>query len=240
MLSPLLDGELVAWDDNSQPRMWDFCLVGKDRGHRASVEVTRNTKQSLKALNEQLLQTGVHWKAPRWLVRRWAVQLEHSAQPRRVRSAIFEVLKQAEDGGHSHIGSRYGMPMHQEAQALGIWSAIDIGVRNGKVYVTAGPSGWWGDHGHVTKGLLLEAERNEQKLRAAPPPRHLAIWVDAAAVAATIEITERGPARDPVELPPYVDVAWALCGEADLGRAAIWRVENHLAWTVLREFSFAR
>lgn len=165
---------------------------------------------------------------------RWAVQFEHTARPKRIQTKIFRLLERAELAGYSQIGSRYGMPMHNEARALGIWSAIDIGDRNGKVYVVPGPSGWWGDHGHVTDGLLVEAERNEEKLRSAPAPRHLVIWVDYAAIAATIEMTERGPSQDPVQLPSYVDVAWALCGEADLNGVAIWRAEDGQTWSVLR------
>lgn len=86
--------------------------------------------------------------------------------------------------------------------------------------------------------MLHEADRNEEKLRLAPPPRHLAVWIDAIAIAETIEMTDHGPPDDPVSLPPYVDVAWALCGEANLNGAAISRVENDQPWTVVREFSF--
>lgn len=238
VLNPFLNASLYVWDDNSEDRMWDFCLVDSDGGHQATLEVTRNTSQSLKALNEQLLQTGLRWDAPAGLARRWAVQFEHTAQPKRVRSDLAELLMHAEDTGHSQIGSRYGMPMHKEAKKLGVWSAIAIGDANGTIYVTAGPSGWWGDRGHVTKGMLEEAERNELKLRAAPPPRHLAVWVDAVAIAATIEMTEQGPPHDVVSLPPYVDVAWALCGEAYLDGAAVWRIEDGQPWTILKEFSF--
>lgn len=158
--------------------------------------------------------------------------------PNAFRSNLAELLKQAEDTGHSQIGSRYGMPMHKEAKKLGVWSAIAVGAASGRIYVTAGPSGWWGDRGHVTNGILEEAERNELKLQSAPLPRHLAIWVDAVAIAATIEMTEQGPPDDLGGLPPYVDVAWALCGEADPDGAAVWRVEDSQPWTVLKEFSF--
>lgn len=92
----------------------------------------------------------------------------------------------------------------------------------------------------ILSGLWGRPDADLRAVWAAPPPRHVAIWVDAAAVAATIEITERGLENDPVELPSHVDVAWALCGEADPCRAAVRRVDNDLTWTVLSEFFFGQ
>jgi hypothetical protein len=91
-------------------------------------------------------------------------------------------------------------------------------------------SQWWtGDH-HVAQSVLDEAVKNELKLREAPAPRYLLVWIEFEDIASTFEITKDGPPEKPVALPEFVDVAWAATGFAD--NAALWRAEDGMPWTV--------
>lgn len=217
--------------------MWDFCLVGTAGEHIGSLEVTRHTDPDLRAFSEDLYSQGSVREAPDYLQSSWIVQLEAWVRPKRFKNEkLFEILLDAERLNVEHLLPRYGYVLSEQTKALGVHYAHRSTLPRGKIFVTGPSTGWFGE-GHVSRGVVDEAAANAAKLQDAPVPRHLYVWIDYAAIPAMTEMTMRGPGPDPVQLPSFVDVAWAACGEANLGGAALWRATRGHAWEVLREFS---
>jgi hypothetical protein len=231
-----VDERIIVWDDQSASRMWDFCLVDGARMHGGSLEVTRHTDPGRRKFQLALEKYGLTWDASEHLTSNWMVQLRHSVQlnSEANRRRVFDFLAALERAGVDRVVGRTST----EAHDAGIYVAVRrTDTPRGSISVLSEGAGWFGD-GYVAKGVIEEAEGNRDKLMAAPPPRHLFVWIDWAALAATFEMTDgREPPTDPVDLPDYVDVAWAACGEANLEGAALWHVERGRPWTVVRPFS---
>jgi hypothetical protein len=229
-----VDERIVVWDDGSSERMWDFCLVDDSGMHRGSMEVTRYTDPERRAFAIELLKRGQIWEAPQHVTGSWVVQLRPSFQLKSEsgRARLFELLKTADREGLDRIsGSR-----SHDALKLGVFVALRLDGPGGSIRVLGAGEGWFGDD-HVARGAIQEAQANREKLMASPAPRHLFVWIDWAALAAMFEMTDRMPPPEyPVDLPDYVDVAWAACGEADVSGAALWRAERGMPWTMVRPF----
>jgi hypothetical protein len=230
-----VDERIIVWDDQSEPRMWDFCLVNGARMHSGSLEVTRHTDPERRRLSIEMYNQEPIWKTPPSVRGSWMVQLLPTflVKSRAHRDKLFRLLETAEHEGQDKISGLRS----PAAMELGVSSALRMERSRGSVYPVAAGTGWFGDD-HVARGVTQEAEANRDKLEAAPAPRHLFVWIDYAALAATFEMTDGShPPPEPVALPDYVDVAWAACGEANLEGAALWRVERGRPWTVVRPFS---
>ena len=236
VLEPHLGGRLVVWDDNSEPMMWDFCLVGEDGDHLASVEITRSTDQALKEFDIRLDKTGDVWDAPQGLEDCWTVILHKDVSPFKVdRATLDELLLLGQEAGGQWLTSDSPRPLRDLVNQIGLVGALprhtcdngpSIHIDLMNQYVTGG--------NHVSQSLITEAGNNEEKLKAAIPPRHLLIWIEKEDLGAALEVAEKAAPGEPVVLPDFVEVGWAAAGYGD--NVALWRAEQGQPWTVIQPY----
>lgn len=232
ILAPLVDGAPVAWDDGTEDRMWDLCLVGDRGDHAATVEVTRSANQETLEFHIRLERAGEVWEAP-GLDPGWTVLLSVSTNPLKVdRNALAEMLADAAADGIEKIVVHGFKLWRDRLEKLGVHAAWQRRGDAGAIFVSR-TSDWWTGRGHVAGHVSAEADANATKLQAAPGPRHLFVWIDWSDIPATFDMRE-APDGDPLTLPEWVDVAWAACGEWSLDQTILWRGVDGKPWELIR------
>lgn len=234
-MQPHFPGELVCWDDNSEPRMWDFC--GVDQGeHVATVEVTVSTDEDLMRFQNQVDVTGGSaWDVPDGPLRNgWLVNLAHDVRVTKFdREALFHLLRSAEEHGVDHLFWAKSDELSVAAKELGVRSALPWrGGDSTKVIVSYESPSWMGGD-NVIDSVLREAGRNADKMQDAPGPRHLFVWIDFLDFPAAFEMREP-PSESPLPLPDFVDVAWAGCRAFSVDQPALWTAGRNEPWQVLQ------
>jgi hypothetical protein len=234
LLAPYIAGNLIAWDDKTAPRMWDFCEVAGDRSHASTVEITRAADRPRLEFEIWLREAGTVWDVP-GLGSSWWVLLRVATNPHKVvRAAVCDLLREFAGLGLDSVTDNGFKPWRDALKAHGIQALLrrtgDVDV----VHVSTMGQFWTGSY-HVADRLRDEAEANRQKLSDAPGPRQLFVWIDWSELPATFEMRDH-PDAVPVELPAWVDIAWAACGEWSHDQAILWRAVNGEPWTVVRPY----
>ena len=234
ILAAHLDGTLVIWDDNSQPMMWDYCLVGVDGNHLASVEVTRSIDQELKEFYIHREVAGPVWDAPHGLNTCWTVILDRGTNPLTVDVGVLHhLLLETQALGFESVTRDSFRPLRDMARELGLIKAWERHPceEAPHLHIDTTSEDWTGGE-QATASFLRVAKRNREKLEGAPAPRHLVVWIEAEDLAATFAMIERPPDMG-IETPRYVDVGWVACGSGRTDTTALWRTEGGESWQVL-------
>lgn len=232
-----MDAQLLIWDDKSEDRMWDFCVVGDGSTHLASLEVTRSTDQALKEFYIHLNKAGDVWDAPHGLQSCWTVLLKKDVNPLKLnRGRLAELLLAGQDGSEEQLTPYSAKPVRDMVNELALEAAFRRHLCPEGPGIHIQPMGqfWTGGH-QVTRSLISEAKANEEKLLDAPKPRHLLIWIEIENMAATFGIAE-DPPDELIELPDFIDVGWAAAGAGDPENTALWRVAKGEPWEVIQPF----
>lgn len=234
LLDPYVSGSLFVYDDGSEDRMWDFCLVDDNGGHAATVEVTRTASQAQIEFEHRLDETGRIWDLP-GIGSSWSVLLPETTNPHKVdQTALFEMLCEFTNLGLQRVTDSDLKPRRDGLQNQGIRALIRrTGADVDQAHIYMMDRGWTGSH-NVADHLFAEAEANKRKLADAPTPRMLFVWIDWSDQAATFEMADP-PGDLPNKLPDWVDVAWAACGEWSLDRVALWRTVNGEPWEAVQQ-----
>lgn len=246
-LSSVIPERIVAYDDRSEDRMWDFCLVDAEGAHAGALEVTAHVNRDLLEFNIAHERDGDDRLPPPFVRSSWCLYLEHDTRIKRLPwGQVYELLREAEargDGGVG-MGQSTALDVRMRLQALGIRRAIpwDNDPDPRIVRVMPASSGWWGEHvDQVTAAAIAEVIANERKLKDAPGPRHLFVWIDGTALPAYFGMRADGAflQSDVAQvLPSFLDAVWVACGDQrEPERTALWRIDRErMQWDVVRPF----
>lgn len=219
---------------------YDFDLIYPD-GRKAAVEVTAAKDESLESLKAAL------WKEnplPRKKCKNdWIIVVTKKAHINKIRQNIDSYLAEVEKEGReeffAYVDSHESLAVQRILEDLQVeagWivkksETPGIGILGPTLKTIYNPK-------EVDIAILREAQKidNRRKLGSFKLfEKHLFICIDWSLYGPWYAINEGKPSGLPIELPPEIDIVWAVAPTRSQGTYTVWRAEREKPWEVLGE-----